>query len=104
MKVRTEGNSRRTYLGTIGLFLVVVTVLPVTASYADSSQKNHWTRSSSFSSTVPIKIVEKDTIKKFTKDVAVVLHVLKASEYGSDPTIPGTNKSFDCLDILGVSL
>ena len=36
-------------------------------------------------------VTEKDTIEKFSKDVETVLHVLKANEYGSDPTIPGKN-------------
>lgn len=36
----------------------------------------------------PVLLREKDTIEKFSKDVETVLHVLKASEYGSDPNIP----------------
>ena len=32
---------------------------------------------------------ENDSIERFSQDVKKVLHVLRASEYGADPDVPG---------------
>lgn len=89
----------------LGVMFLAMTFLPVALCSTGSSttQTTHqWTRNNLPSSRVvtssppppppPVALVEKDSMEKFSRDVATVLHVLKASEYGSDPNIPGMNR------------
>lgn len=88
---RTGGSTTSRWAFTLGVAAYLVFASGLPASYAESAQEAQRSPRTALSlSSKEAVIVEKDTLEKFGKDVEVVLHVLKASEYGSDPTIPGT--------------
>lgn len=88
----------------LGATFLVLTFLPVAVcSTGSSTHSTHqWTHNNSQSSRfvrspAAVAVVERDSIDKFSRDVATVLHVLKSSEYGSDPNIPGMRMDPGCL-------
>ena len=88
---RTGGSRRSRWTFTLGVAVYLAFASTIIASYADKAHDAHNLQPAALPPSPKVAvIVEKDTIEKFGKDVAIVLHVLKASEYGSDPTVPGT--------------
>ena len=70
------------------LKFVIAILLSVPLPYVAGSSRDLQFRSPNAGQGSPTPHANKDSLEKFSKDVGTVLHVLKAFEYGSDPSIP----------------